>query len=154
MRDVKLWWGEAVQRRELAAPHRLVHAHPRHPRHAVLRPPPARRAAWPVGTRAFIALLVEASWEVVENTPMIMDRYRDGDDVARLFRRQRHQFDERHPRDAGRLLAGLEAAGVGEHCVRRGHRDDLAPIIRDNLTLNMMMLISPVPAVLEWQAGK
>ena len=34
----------------------------------------ARR--WPVGWRFVVALLVEASWEVIENTPMVIDRYR------------------------------------------------------------------------------
>ena len=35
----------------------------------------ARR--WPVGRRFVVALLVEASWEVIENTPMVIDRYRE-----------------------------------------------------------------------------
>src|SRR5436190_1802243 len=30
----------------------------------------------PVGARFLIAMIVEASWEVVENTPMVIDRYR------------------------------------------------------------------------------
>ena len=34
----------------------------------------ARR--WPVEWRFLVALLVEASWEVIENTPMVIDRYR------------------------------------------------------------------------------
>src|SRR3954465_6310510 len=34
----------------------------------------ARR--WPIEWRFLIALLIEASWEVTENTPMVIDRYR------------------------------------------------------------------------------
>src|SRR3954463_1050401 len=34
----------------------------------------ARR--WPVEWRFLTALLIEASWEVVENTPFVIDRYR------------------------------------------------------------------------------
>jgi hypothetical protein len=34
----------------------------------------ARR--WPVDRRFLVALLIEASWEVMENTPWIIDRYR------------------------------------------------------------------------------
>src|SRR3954468_5642218 len=34
----------------------------------------ARR--WPVERRFLLALLIEASWEVIENTPMVIDRYR------------------------------------------------------------------------------
>ena len=31
---------------------------------------------WPVGHRFLAALLLETSWEVIENTPMVIDRYR------------------------------------------------------------------------------
>src|SRR3954466_10824631 len=34
----------------------------------------ARR--WPVDRRFIVALLIEAAWEVTENTPLIIDRYR------------------------------------------------------------------------------
>src|SRR5438270_3360887 len=34
----------------------------------------ARR--WPIEWRFLIAVLVEAGWEVIENTPMVIDRYR------------------------------------------------------------------------------
>src|SRR5437762_8282919 len=34
----------------------------------------ARR--WPVERRFLIAMLIEAGWEVIENTPMVIDRYR------------------------------------------------------------------------------
>src|SRR6476469_664220 len=34
----------------------------------------ARR--WPADRRFFLALLIEASWEVIENTPFVIDRYR------------------------------------------------------------------------------
>ena len=32
---------------------------------------------WPVERRFLAALVVEAGWEIVENTPMIIDRYRE-----------------------------------------------------------------------------
>src|SRR5690242_8527477 len=32
---------------------------------------------WPVTWRFLAALIVEASWEVVENTPLVIDRYRE-----------------------------------------------------------------------------
>src|SRR3954466_5844067 len=35
----------------------------------------ARR--WPAEWRFVAALLIEASWEVIENTPMVIDRYRE-----------------------------------------------------------------------------
>ncbi len=35
----------------------------------------ARR--WPVERRFIVALVVEAAWEIFENTPMVIDRYRE-----------------------------------------------------------------------------
>jgi hypothetical protein len=35
----------------------------------------ARR--WPVEWRFLAALVIEAAWEIVENTPMVIDRYRE-----------------------------------------------------------------------------
>ena len=35
----------------------------------------ARR--WPVERRFLVALLVEAAWEIIENTPMVINRYRE-----------------------------------------------------------------------------
>ena len=32
---------------------------------------------WPLGRRFSIALLIEATWEVFENTPLVIDRYRE-----------------------------------------------------------------------------
>ena len=34
-------------------------------------------APWPVERRFLIALLIETAWEILENTPLIIDRYRE-----------------------------------------------------------------------------
>ena len=75
--------GQAVERhdghvREFPAPHRLVHAVPHHPRLPLLLPAVAGRAALAGrAAAALVALVVEAGWEIIENTPWIMDRYRE-----------------------------------------------------------------------------
>jgi len=108
---------------------------------------------WPAGARALVALLVEASWEVIENTPWIMDRYRTatislsyfGDSVvnstsdilAMLFG---FWLASRLPAWASAVLVVATEVVVGA-------------VIRDNLTLNIIMLIRPLDAIKAWQAG-
>ena len=110
----------------------------------------ARR--WPVGARFVAALLVEASWEVAENTPWVIDRYREataalgytGDSVVNSLA------------DIAVMAAGFLAArklplwaSVALVIVL-----ELVPliIIRDNLTLNVWMLLWPTDWLRAWQA--
>ena len=111
----------------------------------------ARR--WPVETRFLIALLAEAAWEIAENTPWVIDRYREqtaalgytGDSVLNSIS------------DIAMMAAGFLAArrlplwlSVGLLLVL-----ELVPllIIRDNLTLNVWMLFAPNQWVQDWQAA-
>lgn len=100
-----------------------------------------------------IAVALEASWEVLENSPMIIDRYRSvtasfgysGDSVVNSMA------------DIGWMILGFWLAA------RLPWRVSLAlalafelmtlMVIRDNLTLNVLMLVSPVDAIRVWQAG-
>jgi len=111
----------------------------------------ARRV--PIGSRFLIALLAEASWEVTENTPMVIDRYRattaalgyTGDSVINslsdiLMMAMGFLLARRLPLWASIvLLVALELAPLF--------------VIRDNLTLNIIALIAPNPAIQTWQAG-
>jgi hypothetical protein len=111
----------------------------------------ARR--WPVEWRFLIALLVESAWEVTENTPMVIDRYREttaalgysGDSVI-------NSLSDILMMCVGFLIARRLPpwAAVALVVVL-----ELAPlfIIRDNLTLNIWNLLAPSPAVVAWQAG-
>ena len=151
---VRLWWGEAVSAEN--SQHLTDWYTPTHIIHGLifyfLLWLVARRL--PVGTRAFIALLVEAGWEVLENTPMIIDRYREqtvslgyfGDSVINSMS------------DIIAMLVGFYLAWRmpvwASIALAIAIEIVLALVIRDNLTLNVLMLIYPVPAVLEWQAGK
>jgi hypothetical protein len=111
----------------------------------------ARRC--PVEWRLLIAMLIEASWEVIENTPMVIDRYRattaalgyTGDSVVNslsdvLMMALGFLIARKLPiRASALLLVALE----------------IIPLfaIRDNLTLNVWALIAPNHAVQAWQAG-
>jgi len=111
----------------------------------------ARR--WPVQWRFGVALLIEASWEVIENTPMVIDRYRTttaalgytGDSVLNsvsdiLMMVVGFFVARKLPVWASiALLVVLEVIPL--------------LVIRDNLTLNVWMLLSPDKAVGAWQAG-
>ena len=111
----------------------------------------ARR--WPVEWRFLVALLIEASWEVTENTPMVIDRYRattaalgyTGDSVINslsdiLMMALGFLLARKLPLWAAiLLLVALE----------------IIPLfaIRDNLTLNVLALIAPNHALQAWQSG-
>ncbi len=111
----------------------------------------ARRS--PVEYRFLVALLVEVGWEVIENTPMIIDRYREattaigytGDSVINSLS------------DIAMMAVAFFAArrlplwaSVAIVLVL-----ELVPlfVIRDNLTLNVWMLLAPNDAIRAWQSG-
>jgi len=107
----------------------------------------------PVERRLLAALTIEAAWEVIENTPMIIDRYREatialgyeGDSILNSMS------------DIAMMAVGFLAArrlpvwsSVIVVLVL-----ELVPllVIRDNLTLNVWMLLAPNEAIRGWQAG-
>ena len=98
-----------------------------------------------------IAVLVEAAWEIMENTPMVIDRYRavtvsfgySGDSILNSAA------------DIGWMAAGfLLAARIpawASVVLALGFELLTLWIIRDNLTLNVIMLFWPVEAIRQWQ---
>ena len=106
-----------------------------------------------VGLRAITAVAIEGAWEAYENTDTVVERYRKAtislgyygdsivnsvsDIVACLFG---FFLTRKLPRPA--TLAWVVAVEVV-----------LALWIRDNLTLNILMLIKPLDIVRQWQMG-
>jgi len=111
----------------------------------------ARR--WPVQSRFLAALLIEASWEVTENTPFIIDRYRattaaigyTGDSVI-------NSLSDMVMMALGFLLARKLPVWSAVLLVVAL---EIIPLlaIRDNLTLNVWALIAPNQSLQSWQAG-
>ena len=108
---------------------------------------------WPVERRFLLALLVEAAWEIAENTPTVIDRYREatialgynGDSMLNSLS------------DVAMMAVGFLAARripVWASAVVVLVLE-LVPliVIRDNLTLNVWMLVAPSDAIRTWQAG-
>jgi hypothetical protein len=106
-----------------------------------------------IGLRAAVAVALEATWESYENTDTVINRYRAatialgyyGDSVL-------NSMSDILACMVGFLLAGRvrwwwTAAWVVAAEVA------VAMVIRDNLTLNIIMLIWPIEAIKRWQSG-
>lgn len=106
--------------------------------------------SWRLG----LAVSVEALWEVIENTNVIIERYRsvtmalgyEGDSIANS-------------------LGDILSFGIGFGLARRvGWRISIAIFvltelilvvwIKDSLLLNVVMLIYPMEAIKNWQLGQ
>lgn len=111
-----------------------------------------RRAMAP-GGRLLVAAALEAGWEVLENSPLIIDRYRTatialgytGDSVL-------NSLSDLTMMTLGFLVARrLPVAAT--LCLAVAFELFTLAMIRDNLTLNVLMLLWPVDAVRDWQAA-
>ena len=112
-----------------------------------------RRFGWPLGLRLVLAIALESAWEILENTPMVINRYRAttialdyyGDSVLNSVA------------DIGAMVLGFLAASRLPIwlvvVLTIGMEVTVGLWIRDNLTLNIIQLLSPLESILRWQQG-
>lgn len=106
-----------------------------------------------VESRLLLATIVEAAWELVENSPVIINRYREAT-IALGYRGDSilNSVSDIALMVVGFLLARRIPVWASVMIVLVLELIPLA-IIRDNLTLNVWMLVAPNDAVRAWQAG-
>lgn len=106
---------------------------------------------WPMGLRAVAATMIAALWEIAENTEFVIQHYREvtissdynGDSVINSTA------------DMGFMLVGFMLAGRAPPwlTVMTAVGLEIIPAwaIRDNLMLNVLMLLWPLEAIKAWQ---
>lgn len=100
-----------------------------------------------------IAVAFEGFWEILENSPIIINRYREatislgytGDSIV-------NSLSDIGWMVVGFLLAGRLPVWASVVLALAFELFTLA-MIRDNLTLNILMIVWPIDAVRDWQAG-
>jgi hypothetical protein len=108
---------------------------------------------YPLGARLVAATVLESGWEILENTDLVINRYREatialdyyGDSVINSIS------------DIAAMVLGFVLASrlpiwlvVTMTIVMEV---GVLAMIRDNLTLNILMLLYPLEAVRQWQSG-
>jgi len=112
-------------------------------------------AAHRLGERArlLVAVGVEGVWEFVENTPYVIERFREAT-IAHGY------YGDSILNSLGDVLAMIVGFTIAMHLRNRwvvalfvGIELILLIWLRDNMTLNLIMLVYPIPGLREWQAG-
>jgi Protein of unknown function (DUF2585) len=110
-------------------------------------------STWPLAVGLIAAIVVESAWEILENTDMVINRYREatialdyfGDSVL-------NSVSDILAMVAGFFLA-MRLPVLVTLALAVTMELFVGWLIRDNLTLNVIMLLYPLEWIKAWQTG-
>jgi Protein of unknown function (DUF2585) len=107
----------------------------------------------PLGRALLLALVVEGAWEIIENTDAVIQRYREAT-IALDY------YGDSVVNSVGDVLACVLGFALARRlpvwatvALALAMELGLGYAIRDNLTLNVVMLIHPLERIKAWQSG-